>query len=139
VLFPAYAAIPWSPWLAERWQTALAAMRKAAALGRARGVKTIFVFLPIKERVYWPYVELAKGAGMESWTFWPVRDDFAKFCRAEVDACLDLTEPFERDVATGNMPYLPTDSHWSARGHDLAAELLAPTIRGFLTEPAPRP
>jgi len=141
VLFPAYPAVPWSPWVQDRWNIALDTMRKAAALEKSRGVKTIFVFNPIKERAYWPHVDLAKGAGMESWSFWPIRDDFQKFCREVEGDCLDLTEPFERDVAAGNMPHLLTDSHWSARGHALAAELLAPMIETLLPaqeqEPSP--
>jgi hypothetical protein len=132
VMFPGYAAVPWSPWVADRWAVALGAMQKAAALERERGVKTVFVLLSIKERAYWPHVDLAPESGMEGWSFWPIRDDFADFCREHGDACLDLTEPFEEDVAAGNMPFLPTDSHWSARGHELAAELLAPIIRRLL-------
>jgi hypothetical protein len=118
--------------VADRWAVALGAMQKAAALERERGVKTVFVLLSIKERAYWPHVDLAPESGMEGWSFWPIRDGFADFCREHGDACLDLTEPFEEDVAAGNMPFLPTDSHWSARGHELAAELLAPIIRRLL-------
>jgi hypothetical protein len=95
-------------------------------------VKIIFVLLSIKERAYWPHVDLAPGGGMQGWGFWPIRDAFAMFCRDNGDACLDLTEPFEKDVAAGNMPFLPTDSHWSARGHDLAAQQLAPIVRRLL-------
>jgi len=137
VLFADYAAIPWSDFVAERWTIALAAMKKAADMERARGVKPIFVFTPIKERVYWPYVDIAKNAGMEKWTFWPIRDDFAKFCRDENVACIDLTEPFERDIEAGNMPYLPTDTHWSARGHELVAERLAALIEDLIPLSAP--
>jgi hypothetical protein len=129
VLFADYAAIAWSDWVNARWQSALGAMRKAAAIAQGRGVTPVFVFLPIKERVYWPYVELAPKAGMESWSFWPIRDDFAKFCRDLNVPCLDLTEPFQADVAAGGMPYLPTDTHWSPEGHEKVAALLAPLLR----------
>ena len=135
VLFADYAAVAWSPWVENRWKIALATMRKAAALEKSRGVKTIFVFLPIKERVYRRYVDLAKGAGMENWTFWPIRDQFQSFCKEVGDACLDLTEPLEKDVAAGGMPHLPTDSHWSLEGTDLVARSLAPLIRGLLPAP----
>jgi hypothetical protein len=132
VMFPGYAAVPWSPWVADRWAVALGAMQKAAEIEHARGVKIVFVLLSIKERAYWPHVDLAPRSGMDQWGFWPIRDAFAAFCLAQGDGCLDLTEPFERDVAAGNMPFLPTDSHWSARGHDLAAQLLAPIVRRLL-------
>ena len=132
ILFADYAAIPWSPWVEHRWNIAIEVMRKAAALQRQRGVKTIFVFLPIKERVYWPFVDLTPGAGMENWTFWHIRDQFKAFCREEGDACLDLTEPFQKSLAEGGMPHLPTDSHWSLEGTDLVARELASLIRGLL-------
>lgn len=132
VLFAEYPAIPWSPWVENRWDIALKVMKKAAALDRARGVKTIFVFLPIKERVYWPYVTPRPNAGMDKWTFWPIRDAFHSFCRAEGDACLDLTDALQKDVAEGGMPHLPTDSHWSLEGTDLVAGQLAPLIRELL-------
>jgi hypothetical protein len=132
ILFADYAAVAWSPWIENRWNIAIEVMRKAAALNRRRGVKTIFVFLPIKERVYVPFVDLNKGAGMENWTFWRIRDQFKSFCEHEGDACLDLTEPFQRSLAEGGMPHLPTDSHWSPEGTDLVARELVPIIRRLL-------
>jgi hypothetical protein len=132
VLFADYPSVPWSAWIEERWNSALETMRKAATLQRQRGVRTIFVFLPIKERVYWPYVDLTKGAGMESWSFWDIRGQFRDFCAVAGDGCLDLTEPFQRDLAAAGMPYLPTDSHWTLEGTDLVARQLAPIIRRLL-------
>jgi hypothetical protein len=132
VLFADYAAVKWSDWEAQRWVTARAAMRKAAAIDRARGIRTLFVFLPIKERVYWPYVTLRPDTGMDQWTFWPIRGDFEDFCRAERVPCLDMTGPLQQDIAAGGMPYLPTDSHWALEGTNLVAAQLAPVIRDLL-------
>jgi hypothetical protein len=72
---------------------------------------------------------------MERWSFWQIRDQFQSFCKEVSDACLDLTEPLEKDVAEGGMPHLPTDSHWSLEGTDLVARSLAPLIRGLLPAP----
>ena len=58
------------------------------------------------------------------WTLWPLPDLFAQFCRTEELACLDLTGPLRDSVRAGGMPYAPTDSHWSAEGHELVARAL---------------
>jgi hypothetical protein len=42
---------------------------------------------------------------------------------------LDLTPRFRAEAAAGGLPYLADDAHWSARGHQVAAEELAPLLR----------
>ncbi len=42
---------------------------------------------------------------------------------------LDLTPRFRAEAAAGGLPYLADDSHWSARGHQVAAEELAHLLR----------
>jgi hypothetical protein len=134
VLFADYAAFPWTDYIETRWARAADTLRTAAAMSRERGVKLLFVFLPIKERVYRPYVEIPAGNPARGWNFWPIRDRFDAFCRAESLPCLDLTPVFQNDLAAGNIPYLPTDTHWSAHGHDLVAETLRAEFdrRGWL-------
>jgi hypothetical protein len=134
VYFADYAAIPWTDFTVGRWATARGTLRKAVETSRSRGWQIVICFLPIKERVYWPYVTLPPDSPMRGWSFWPIREELAAFCRAEGVPCLDLTAPLQRDVAAGGMPYLPTDSHWSAAGHDLVARLLADELasRGWL-------
>ena len=49
----------------------------------------------------------------------------ASFCRREGIAFLDLTPDLSRVAAQGENVYFPDDSHWNARGHQVAAGRLA--------------
>jgi lysophospholipase L1-like esterase len=104
-------------------------LRQGIEISRERGLQLVLGFVPIKERVYWRYIELPAASPMRSWTFWPSREKFAELCQANNVPCLDLTPVFETDITSGNMPYLPTDSHWSAHGHDLVAERVHAEIK----------
>jgi len=138
-LFADYAAFPWTDYIETRWAQAAGTLRLAATMSRERGVKLLFAFLPIKERVYWPYVEIPEGNPARGWSFWPIRDKFNAFCQAASLPCLDLTPVFQKDLEAGNIPYLRTDTHWSAHGHDLVAETLRTEFdkRGWLSLTAP--
>jgi hypothetical protein len=122
VLFADYARWPWTDVVAADWARAREAFRKGVALARARGVRLVLAFAPIKFRVYRPYVDIPPGDVMHDWTLWPIRELFAEFCVAEAVACLDLTGPFQNALAAGGRPFAPTDTHWSAEGHDLVAQ-----------------
>ncbi len=53
-------------------------------------------------------------------------------CAASGVAFVDLLPGFRRDGAAGARLFLPTGIHWSAAGHDAAARLLEPAVRGDL-------
>lgn len=55
-------------------------------------------------------------------------------CAARGIAFVDLLPGFRREAAAGARLFLPTGIHWSAAGHDAAARLLEPAVRG---EPPP--
>jgi hypothetical protein len=122
VLFAEYAARPWTEAVAALWTRAQATFRQGLALARQRSVHLLLAFVPIKFRVYRPYVELPPGSPMQTWTVWPIRELFADFCRAEAVACLDLTVALQRSLDAGGQPYALTDTHWSAEGHDIVAQ-----------------
>ncbi len=128
VLFTNYAAWPWTEAVAARWTKAQEIFRQGLALARQRGMHLLLAFIPIKFRVYRPYVELPPGSPMQSWTVWPIRESFADFCRAEAVVCLDLTVAFQRALDAGGQPYALTDTHWSAEGHDLVAHAVKEKI-----------
>jgi hypothetical protein len=85
--------------------------------------------VPIKFRVYRPFVEFSPDSPCRNWDVWPLPKDFADFCRAAEIPYLDFTEPFQAAVKAGGMPYAPTDSHWGPEGHKLAADLVRDEIR----------
>jgi len=134
VLFADYARWPWTEAVAARWTKAQEIFRQGLALARQRGVHLLLAFIPIKFRVYRPYVELPPGSPMQSWTVWPIRESFADFCRAEAVVCLDLTVALQRALDAGGQPYALTDTHWSAEGHDIVAHAVQEKIdeRGWL-------
>jgi hypothetical protein len=84
-------------------------------------VHLLLAFIPEKFRVYRPYSELPPGSAMQAWTIWPIRESLADLCRTEGVGCLDLTVTFQRALDAGGRPYAPTDTHWSAEGHDIVA------------------
>lgn len=53
-------------------------------------------------------------------------------CEARGIPFLDLVPGFRREAAAGTRLYLPTGIHWSPAGHEAAARLLAPAVRGGL-------
>jgi GDSL-like Lipase/Acylhydrolase family len=127
--FARYAAVPWDDWIESRWITARGSLQQAVEVTRARNIKLIICFVPIKFRVYRPFIELPAASPAQSWGVWPIRKRFAEFCHSERVSCLDLTPLFQKAVRRGGMPYAPVDTHWSVEGHDLVAERLADEIR----------
>ena len=51
---------------------------------------------------------------------------------------LDLTSPFQEAARQGDTLYLPIDRHWTLRGHELAAALVARVIESSLRDVADR-
>jgi SGNH hydrolase-like domain, acetyltransferase AlgX len=122
VLFAPEAAVRWTDFEHDRWDRAQHTLRQAATATRARGGNLLLVYVPIKFRVYQGFIE--PGSELRDWTLSPLPDLFAQFCRTEELACLDLTGPLRDSVRAGGMPHAPTDSHWSAEGHELVARTL---------------
>ncbi|MBI3725577.1 SGNH/GDSL hydrolase family protein [bacterium] len=55
----------------------------------------------------------------------------AELCRALDVPCVDVLDAF-RERARSERVYLELDTHWNARGHELAAGLLEPVLEGLL-------
>jgi SGNH hydrolase-like domain, acetyltransferase AlgX len=137
VLFWPEAAVPWTEFEEGRWMKAQDSLKTAARVAREHGIELLLVYVPIKYRVYRDFVQSAPDGGLRGWTLWPLPDLFARFCRAEELACVDLTEGLRDAVLAGGMPHALTDTHWSPEGHALIAERLAGTLRalGWIPEP----
>ena len=135
VYFTDYAAVPWNNWLASRWGKAQDSLTQAAAFSHDKGIHVLFTFIPIKFRVYQPFVSFPADSPCRSWSTWPIDALFNDFCQTSGVPCLDLTKPFQENLRNGGMPYSPVDSHWSPEGHDLVAQLLEKELhqRGWLS------
>jgi len=123
--FADYAAVPWSEWVDGRWRAARETLGEAAAFASESGIRIVFAFVPIKFRVYRPFIDVPEGSPMRSWELWPIREGFHAWCALVRAECIDLTPQFQEAVRRGGMPYAAADTHWSADGHDLVAALLA--------------
>ena len=134
VYFANYAAFPWTDWEANGWEKVKGTLAKVAELSNARDVRILFVFVPIKFRVYKPFVTLDRNSPCQAWEVWPIDKLFAEFCRSADVPCLDLTPVFQQSIQEGDMPYAATDSHWNAEGHNLVAKKLAEELpmRGWI-------
>jgi hypothetical protein len=124
IYFADYAGVPWSDWINGRWQKARATFAEAAAYASLQDIKLLFVYVPIKYRVYRPYIKVDPDSPVNDWELWQLPRLFSEFCSTAKVACIDLTEMFQRAVSNGEMPYAPTDTHWGAAGHQLVAERL---------------
>lgn len=131
VSFADYAGVPWDEWVQGRWQSSQETLRTAITFSRQNGTEIILVFVPIKYRVYAPFVEFGETSRANDWALWPLDREFLAFCRDAGVECMSLTDAFSADVARGGMPYWPTDTHWSPAGHVLVAELLAAKINAL--------
>jgi hypothetical protein len=52
VYFTAYGAALWTDWIAERWEMARTTLAQVVEFGHTQGLHVLFVFVPIKFRVY---------------------------------------------------------------------------------------
>ena len=139
IYFASYAAVLWTECIAGRWEKARATLEHVVDFGRAQGIHVLFVFVPIKFRVYQPLVRFASDSPCRHWGVWPIVTLFAEFCHIAGAACVDLTAPLQEAVRAGDMPYPPVDTHWSPAGHALVAERLALELqqRAWLTTAPP--
>ena len=124
VYFTDYAAVPWDDWMASRWEKTRDTMAQVAEFSKAQDIHLLFTFVPIKFRVYQPFLTFPPDSLCATWRVWPIAELFLEFCQSNGVPCLDLTQLFQENVRDGGMPYSPVDSHWSPEGHDLVAQLL---------------
>ena len=135
IYFSGYASIPWNDFEVERWKKTRDTLTQVAEYSREQGIQTLFAFVPIKFRVYEPYVKFPPDSPCHAWKVWPTAEKFSEFCQSAGVPCLDLTEFFQENIREGGMPYSPVDSHWSPQGHALVAHLLASQLaeRGWFS------
>lgn len=135
VHFADYASKPWSEFEAWRWKKTQVTLSQISEFSKTQEIHGLFVFVPLKFRVYQPFVIFPPDSPRGTWRVWPTTELILEFCQSTGAPCLDLTEPFPQHVRGGGMPYSPVDSHWSPQGHALVADLLASELsrRGWLT------
>ena len=107
-------------------QALLQQAREAASDGNGHFV---LVFVPTKFRVYEGLCSFPDDDDACDWHVNDLPDRLATWCREQEMNFLDLT-PALRDAAErGDLVYFPDDTHWSARGNEVAAEAVAQFIQ----------
>jgi lysophospholipase L1-like esterase len=134
------------------WELTRRSLREMDRSCRDADARLVVMFIPSKSQVYLPLLEQAfTPAELRKALAFSLPDDpwgvdvrrlarnrlvqnelMATFCRKEGIPFLDLTPELARVAATGQNVYFPDDSHWNARGHQVAADRLA----RFLADPA---
>ena len=117
-----YAALPFTDYEQERFETTKAAFREGLGLARAQGVSLALVFVPMKFRVYSTWCSFAADSPCHQWTPWDLPTRFAAFCAEEDLECVDLSVPMGTAAAAGQLLYAPEDSHWNVAGHAFVAD-----------------
>ncbi len=103
-----------------------ATLAEAHTVCRDAGIQLVFVFVPTKYRVYGQFCEIDSGLRRRLGQpgDLPHRLEQMIADTSGDVAYVDLTGPFVARAEQGAMLYWPDDTHWSADGHHLAAEVV---------------
>jgi len=122
---------PWSDWELAALDVLGDALAEGQRTCAARGVRLLVVFAPDKFRVYGDVCVFPEHSECRTWQ----QNDFPDRLHARVRAIspevgfLDLTPSFRERARAGDVLYPPDDTHWSAAGQSLAADVLAAYVR----------
>ncbi len=98
----------------------------AQNLAAADGIQLVFVFVPMKFRVYQPYCEFPAGSRCSQWGTNDLSERLQK-ALAETAPGIDYVDltPVLRDAAAeGALTYYADDDHWSPEGNRVVAQFL---------------
>ncbi len=112
----------------ERFETTKATFRRGQEICRARNIRLVAFYIPMKFRVYGDFCTYPAGSPCAGWRPWDLEARFAAFCREAGIAFVSLTEPMRRAAAAGDVAYAPEDSHWNAAGHAFVARQVSAAI-----------
>ncbi|MDR3619250.1 MAG: hypothetical protein P4L85_07865 [Paludisphaera borealis] len=114
-----------------------AILAEAHELCAARGIELVVAFIPAKFRVYHDLCRFAADSPCRDWPIDDLPDVMARTVAAispEI-GYVDLSGPLRAAARSGGLVYLPDDTHWSAEGHEVAAQAIAGRLAG---RPSPR-
>jgi|RhiMetdeSRZDD1v2_1073273.scaffolds.fasta_scaffold38854_3 acetyltransferase AlgX (SGNH hydrolase-like protein) len=128
-LYFAYAGMPLSREDLVSLEIAQRSFQEAKRLASEHGAQFLFVYIPIKFRVYRDFCEFpAKGYGKQ-WQVNNLPTMLESWCQAQDIAYLNLTESLQEHAARGDLVYFPDDGHWNAHGHEIVATTIAQFIK----------
>ncbi len=112
------------------WPILAGALQEGGRMLRDRGIAMAVIYIPMKIRVFEEHVEFDEvvRARLETYGKLPPEATLSfhlrKLCDDMDVPFLDATPRFMEAVAEGVMAYLPYDTHLSAAGHAIVADIL---------------
>jgi SGNH hydrolase-like domain, acetyltransferase AlgX len=127
-LYFGYEGLPLSERNLASLHTAQKILLDAQTLSQDAGAKLLFIFVPIKFRVYHEFCKFPGDGYGKKWQPNDLPSRLENWHRAQGFPYLDLTAALRTAAANGELVYFADDGHLNAKGHEVAAE----TIGAFL-------
>lgn len=105
-----------------------ACVREARELCEGAGARLVFVYVPTKFEVYAELCTALEGSEVGSWERSGLSGAWSAWCAANGLAFVDLTPALTLAAERGEWVHFEDDTHWTARGHAVAAAALAVEI-----------
>lgn len=120
-LYFAYKPIDLSAVGEEQLRAPLEFVREGQSACAGAGVHFLFVFVPIKYRVYHGLCDIDPSAEAASWELHDIPGFVQQWAAQHDIQFVDLTSALRDRAAAGDLVYYLDDGHWTAVGHGVAA------------------
>lgn len=131
-----YEAAPPASW-ESAWRVTDALLGALAREVAADGARLFVVVIPSQEQVeperFWRAVDAVGRGERGAWNLEAPEARLAALLEARGVAHLRLLDEFRTAAAAGEKLYLEVDSHWTARGHERAAQRAAAALESDVT------
>lgn len=95
---------------------------EAARITTAAGARFVFVYVPIKFRVYQAFAECGADSDIAHWRLADMPGHFERWCSNHGIPFLDLTPALRHAASEGELVFYPDDDHWNEQGQKIAAD-----------------
>jgi hypothetical protein len=126
----------------KKWQSLKRVLGEIKTIADGHDIKLIILYIPTKIQVYGQYfVEEESGSGFLARIHEQLRyerntlDAFTAITKELNLEFIDLDRYFKKLAAEGELLFYPFDTHWNARGRELAASYLVANIGTITTNP----
>ena len=124
-----------TPEVEQAWRTTQALLARMQRAAESVNAEFLTFFVPLRGDIYTDEekVRTQSSRAAPGWDPQAVTREFNRACSSEQLRCFDGTEQFRKEaqrLGSDRRLYFRYDPHWNARGHALAARLLADYITG---------
>jgi lysophospholipase L1-like esterase len=121
------------PEIESGWQKTLGILEKMEADSKARGAQLVLVAIPAREQVYprsWEDVKAQFALDESGFDLSLPQQKLSEFAVAKGLPYIDLLPDFKAKNSDPNL-YFHIDRHWTAAGHDLAAQTIVRELKAL--------